>query len=162
MRIAILGNSGSGKSTFAKRLAADARAPVLDLDTIVWESNVVAVARPEARVLEDLGRFCTANDRWIIEGCYADVIGASLRWEPELVFLNPGEKICLRHCSERPWEPHKYASKAEQDAKLAFLLAWVSDYYRRDGNMSLRAHREVFDAYGGTKRELIDESSFHS
>ncbi len=154
MRVAILGNSGSGKSILAKRLAAAASAPMLDLDTIVWEPNVIAVPRPEARVLEDLEKFCNAGDRWIIEGCYADVIRASLRWEPELVFLNPGEEVCLRHCRERPWEPHKYASKAEQDANLAFLLSWVSDYYRRDGSMSLRAHREVFAEYAGRKREV--------
>ncbi len=137
MRVAILGNSGSGKSVLAKRLAA-ASVPVLDLDTIVWEPNLIVVPRPEGRALEDLEKFCAAGDRWIIEGCYADLIRASLRWEPELVFLNPGVEVCLRHCRERPWEPHKYASKAEQDAKLAFLLSWVADYYRRGGNTSLR------------------------
>jgi adenylate kinase family enzyme len=158
MRIVILGNSGSGKSTLARRLAAEASVPMLDLDTIVWEPNAVAVPRPEARVLEDLERFCAASTRWILEGCYADVVRASLRWEPELVFLNPGEEVCLRHCRERPWEPHKYVSKAEQDDKLGFLLAWVSEYYRRDGSMSLRAHRDVFDAYGGRKREVNRES----
>ena len=68
MRIAILGNSGSGKSTLAKRLAAGADVPVLDLDTIVWEPKLIAVARSDARVLEDLERFCAGSDRWIIEG----------------------------------------------------------------------------------------------
>jgi adenylate kinase family enzyme len=153
MRIAILGNSGSGKSVLAKRLSAGASVPVLDLDTIVWEPNLIAVPRPEARALEDLEKIC-AGDRWIIEGCYAHLVRASLRWEPELVFLNPGVEVCLRHCRERPWEPRKYASKAEQDASLAFLFSWVSDYYRRDGSMSLRAHRELFDGYAGRKREV--------
>ena len=154
MRVAILGNSGSGKSMLAKRLAAAASVPVLDLDTIVWEPKVIAVSRPEDRVLQDLERFCTAGDHWIIEGCYAGLIRASLRWEPELVFLNPGAEVCLRNCRERPWEPHKYASKVEQDANLSLLLSWVSDYYLRDGSMSLRAHRELFDGYAGRKREV--------
>jgi adenylate kinase family enzyme len=158
MRVAILGNSGSGKSVLARRLAATADTPVLDLDTIVWEPNLIAVPRPEARVLDDLEKFCTASESWVIEGCYANVIGESLRWEPELVFLNPGVEVCLRHCSERPWEPHKYASKTEQDAKLDLLLSWVADYYRRDGSMSLRAHRELFDGYAGPKREVTVEN----
>jgi adenylate kinase family enzyme len=160
MRIAILGNSGSGKSTLARRLAATGSTPVLDLDTIVWEpwdADRGAVMRPEARILADLEAFCSATDRWIIEGCYADVVRASLRWEAELLFMNPSVEVCLRHCRERPWEPHKYRSKEEQDANLAFLLEWVADYYRRDGSMSLRAHREVFDGYGGKKREIVDE-----
>ena len=151
-RVAILGNSGSGKSTLAKSLASRT-IPLLDLDTIVWEPNQVAVARPAVRALEDLERFCTENDQWIIEGCYADLISASLRWKPELIFLNPGAAVCLQHCRERPWEPHKYASKAEQDEKLPFLLDWVAGYDTREGPMGLRAHRELFAAYPGPKHE---------
>ena len=79
-------------------------------------------------------------------------VGAMAGEGVELVFLQPGEAICLANCKARPWEPHKYASLAEQNSKLAFLLEWVSDYYRRDGDMSLRAHQAVFDAYGGPKR----------
>ena len=152
-RIAILGNSGSGKSTLAKSLSASSL-PLLDLDTLVWEPGLVAVARPPTRVREDLERFCNANAEWIVEGCYAELIGAALQWKPELIFLNPGEAVCLRHCRERPWEPHKYASRAEQDAKLQFLVAWVTDYYVREGTMSLRAHRDLFDTYAGPKREV--------
>jgi adenylate kinase family enzyme len=154
MRIVIIGNSGSGKSTFARRLAADGT-PMLDLDTIVWEPNQIAVARPLAAVHADLDAFC-ARDSWIAEGCYGDLAERVLVHEPELVFMNPGEAACLRNCRARPWEPHKYASKAAQDDKLEFLLGWVSDYYRRDDATSYARHRALFDAYGGLKREVCD------
>lgn len=153
MRVAIIGNSGSGKSTLAKSRAGSS-VPVLDLDTIAWEPNVVAVARPADLALADLEAFCTRHDEWIVEGCYADLISATLRFGPELIFLNPGEAVCLQHCRERPWEPHKYASKAEQDAKLGFLLPWVSDYFVREGPMSLKVHAALFKAYQGPKREV--------
>lgn len=55
----------------------------------------------------------------------------------------------------RPWEPHKYKSKEKQDAKLDFLLAWVREYYTRDGDTSLVAHQALFDRYGGVKRKLV-------
>lgn len=152
-RIAILGNSGSGKSTLAAALSAESATPVLDLDAIYWEPKKIAVPRPPEAVLADLNAFCMGSKGWIVEGCYGDLISAVLRWDPELVFVNPGEEVCLRHCRARPWEPAKYASKAEQDAKLDFLLGWVSDYYKRDGTMSLKGHRAVFDAYAGPKRE---------
>ena len=45
MRIAILGNSGSGKSTVARSLAARSGAVLLDLDTVAWEPGQIAVAR---------------------------------------------------------------------------------------------------------------------
>ena len=99
MRIAILGNSGSGKSTLAKSLASRESVPILDLDTIVWEPHLVAVARSPELTLEDLTGFCASHDDWIIEGCYADLISASLRWTPELILLDPGEAVCLQQRS---------------------------------------------------------------
>ena len=156
MRIVILGNSGSGKSTLARQLAAPAQTPLLDLDTIVWEPGQIAVARPPLAVHADLDRFCSEHDAWIVEGCYGALAERLLAREPgpELIFMNPGEEACLRHCRERPWEPHKYASKEEQDTKLEFLLGWVSDYYRRTDDTSLARHRAIFDACRGPKREL--------
>lgn len=153
-RVLILGNSGSGKSTLAARLGAETGASVLDLDTLVWEPGRVAVARPAADVQRDLRAFCARHEAWIVEGCYGDLAAIVLDGRTELIFLNPGEAACLAHCRARPWEPHKYASKAEQDARLDSLLAWVSDYYHRDGPLSLRGHRVIFDAYAGPKQEL--------
>jgi adenylate kinase family enzyme len=154
MKVVIFGNSGSGKSTLARSLAAAGAIDVLDLDTIVWEPNRIAVRRTTADALADLERFCVARERWIIEGCYGDLVERALAWNPELVLVDPGESVCLRNCKNRPWEPHKYASKQEQDAKLEFLLGWVSDYYRRTDDMSLARHRAIFDAYPGPKREI--------
>jgi len=151
MRVAIVGNSGSGKSTLARQLAAGGTL-VLDLDTIAWEPNQIAVARTREAALADLDRFC-AHSAWIVEGCYGDLIEHALVHTPELVFVNPGEEACVRNCRARPWEPHKYASKAEQDAKLDYLLAWVSDYYRRTDAMSYANHRALFNGYSGSKRE---------
>jgi hypothetical protein len=89
-----------------------------------------------------------------VEGCYGDLAAHALAWKPELIFINPGEAACIRNCRNRPWEPHKYASKADQDSKLEFLLGWVSDYYHRDGDMSLKRHRAIYDTYAGPKREI--------
>lgn len=153
-RVLILGNSGSGKSTLAAQLGAELGVPVLDLDSLVWEPGRIAVARPAADVQRDLRDFCARHASWIVEGCYGDLAAVVLDGRTELIFLHPGEAVCLARCRARPWEPHKYASKEEQDARLDFLLAWVSDYYHREGPLSLRGHRSLFDAYSGPKREL--------
>ena len=152
-RFAVFGNSGSGKSTLAAWLAARLGAPTLDLDTIAWLSDQPGVRRDHAAATVDLGAFCSAP-AWIVEGCYGELIAASLRFEPTLVFLNPGLARCQANCRERPWEPHKYASKAAQDANLDFLLSWGADYYERDDAMSLVGHRACFDAYQGAKAEV--------
>jgi adenylate kinase family enzyme len=154
MRIVVIGNSGSGKSTLARWLAGRSGAALLDLDTVAWEPGRIAVARPESAARADVAAFCSNNEHWVIEGCYAGLATVALRHSPRLIFLNSGEAQCTANCRSRPWEPHKYASKQEQDERLAFLLEWVRGYYTRDGDMSLAAHRACFDSYAGPRNEL--------
>jgi adenylate kinase family enzyme len=153
-RFAILGNSGSGKSTLATWLAQVAELALLDLDSVAWEPDRPGVERPAALAEADVAAFCATHARWVIEGCYANLVAAALQCQPLLVFLNPGLESCTANCLTRPWEPHKYASKQDQDANLEFLLSWVAEYYTRDGPMSLQAHRELFARYPGRKVEL--------
>jgi adenylate kinase family enzyme len=154
MRVAILGNSGSGKSTLAGWLARELDLSTLDLDSVAWEPTQPTMQRPDTLAGAEIAAFCSRHPRWVVEGCYANLIERTFAYEPSLVFLNPGLEACLENCRRRPWEPHKYSSKSEQDAKLGFLLSWVAEYYTRDGPLSLRAHRQCFDAYRGRKVEL--------
>ena len=154
MRFAILGNAGSGKSTLAHWLARSADLAVLDLDSVAWVPDQPAVARPEALAEADVATFCATHAGWVVEGCYGNLIDAALRFQPLLIFVNPGLDACTANCRNRPWEPHKYPSRQEQDAGLGFLLAWVAEYYTRDGPMSLRAHQALFARYAGSKVEL--------
>lgn len=152
MRIVILGNAGSGKSTLAKSLAHTQRMPMLDLDTLVWEPDLVAVQRPDELVFSDLAQFCRESDDWVIDGCYGDLVEAVLPHGPLLIFLEPGEAVCVANCRARPWEPHKYRTQQEQDDHLEDLLGWVRSYYDLDGSMSLAGHHAVFERYAGPKR----------
>jgi adenylate kinase family enzyme len=153
-RVVVFGNSGSGKSTYASHLARTFGLSHLDLDTLVWEPGRVAVPRPADAVEGDLNDFLGKHTRWVVEGCYTEWVELASRSCTELVFLNPGESVCLGHCRARPWEPHKYASAREQDEKLAFLLSWVSAYYTRDESCSLVRHQQLFLGFAGPKREM--------
>jgi adenylate kinase family enzyme len=153
-RVLIFGNSGSGKSTLARRLAAEEDLVHLDLDILAWEVGKVAVQRPLTAVRADLDAFVAANPGWVVEGCYGDLVEALLPACTELVFLNPGREACLAHNLRRPWEPHKHATPEAQDAMLACLQDWVADYYEREGPMSLKGHRRIFEGFGGPKREV--------
>jgi adenylate kinase family enzyme len=150
-RILIFGNSGSGKTTMATALAAELGASCLDLDTITWKAK--AVRRPLPESIDALRAYLAAHEQWVIEGCYADMIEAALPHCSELRFLNPGVEACVAHCRARPWEPHKYASRAEQDELLEVLVDWVRRYETRDDEYSLARHRAIFDGFAGPKRE---------
>lgn len=160
MRIVILGNSGSGKSTLARWLGARGDASVLDLDTVAWEPGQIAVAREPAAAAADVRSFCNARDRWVVEGCYGSLARVALApvapaRRPLLIFLDPGLETCLAHCRARPWEPHKYASRQEQDARLAALLEWVRGYDTRAGDLGRADHVALFDAYAGPRLRLV-------
>ena len=159
MRLLAIGNSGSGKSTLARRVAGADGLPLLDLDAIVWEPGRVAVQRPMDAVLADLDRFLDTHDRWVVEGCYGDLAARAAPRCTLLLFLNPGVDACVDNNTRRPWESHKYASPAEQDAMLDTLQQWVRSYGERDDAWSLRAHRALFDAHPGAKRELTDRAA---
>jgi adenylate kinase family enzyme len=160
MRVAILGNSGSGKSTLAHWLGQRAAAAILDLDTVAWHPSWVAVARPSELARADVRTFCAAHDDWVVEGCYASLVAVALEFDPVLVLLDPGEAQCIANCRARPFEPHKYASRQEQDERLEFLLAWAREYYTRDGDLSLAAHRASFEGSCGRKVDLVRQPSF--
>jgi len=151
MRIAIVGNSGSGKSTLARQLAEVHSLPLLDLDTVAWEAGRIAVPRSAAEATADLRAFCDAHDRWVVEGCYGNLTRVALEREPVLLFLEPGAEVCLANNRNRPWEPHKYATREEQDDRLELLLEWVKEYYARTDSLSLADHRALFNSYRGGK-----------
>lgn len=154
MRIAIIGNSGSGKSTLARWLAEGSGAALLDLDAVAWEPGAIAVARAADAAARDVRAFCSSNASWMLEGCYANLVGAALPFAPRLILLDPGEEQCVANCCSRAREPHKYASKAQQDEPLGFLIAWVRQYYHRDGEMSHSGHITTYLEYGGPKQVL--------
>jgi adenylate kinase family enzyme len=153
-RIAILGNSGSGKTTLARLLAQSSTANILDLDTVAWEPGQIAVRRDPDAAAHSVRDFCAHRSNWIVEGCYASLIQVALEFLPRLIFLDPGRIQCEANCRARPWEPHKYSSREEQDARLEFLLDWVGDYYTREGEMSWQGHMKLYDSYEGPKQHV--------
>jgi adenylate kinase family enzyme len=146
-KIVILGNSGSGKSTLAARLARESGLATLDIDTIAWLPVVPPRRRPLPDSLPELAKFMDGREGRVVEGCYAGLAGASAARCSQLIFLNPGIDACIANCRARPWEPHKYSSKAEQDKNLAMLIGRLREYETRRDEFSLRSHRALFDGF---------------
>ena len=150
-KLVIFGNSGSGKSTLAKEIAAAENLAHLDMDTIAWEEGSPPVRKPLSDSGRELELFLAANTGWVIEGCYADLIGLVLTESPELVFLDLPVTDCIANARARPWEPHKYESPEAQDANLSMLIDWISEYETREGVFSRAAHQAIFSSYSGKK-----------
>ncbi len=161
MKVVLLGNAGSGKSTMAKRLIAESESAIalLSLDQIAWNPDVQRKPLTDSMAL--MTAFIRQHDQWIIEGCYGDLVEVALPHCDELRFLNPGVAVCVAHCRERPWEPEKFASPDEQNATLNGLIAWVQDYEHRTDEFGLQRHRAIFDTFGGNKQEYQSVAAYH-
>ena len=155
MKVLVYGNSGSGKSTYARALSRHLGLAHLDLDSIVWKPGKIAVQRDQQSIFASLVEFLASEPRWVIEGCYGELVEAASAYCSELVFLNPGLQTCLANNLKRPWEPHKYASMEQQNSMLATLQSWLAGYYTRDDAWSYEAHRRIFNEYSGVKTEYI-------
>ena len=97
MRVLIFGNSGSGKSTFAQQLAARHALALLNLDEVVGSHAEFAQFRMGEEIIRELEAFVAAHPAWVIEGCYGRWMEHLLSHATEIVFLNPGEEVCLGH-----------------------------------------------------------------
>ena len=156
-RYVVVGNSGSGKSTLALRLARDEGLSHLDLDTLAWDPG--PRRRDLAESAREIERFMDAHESWVIEGCYADLAQLALPRCTKLLFLDPGVEACIAHACARPWEPHKYASKEEQDKNLEMLIDWIRGYETRDDVLSRKAHCALFDGFAGDKAALTSSEA---
>ena len=153
-RVIIFGNSGSGKSTMAKKICSEYRLEHLDLDTLAWLPS----SPPERRLLadseSDISDFISSHDEWVIEGCYSDLLELALDESNELIFMNLPVEECVLNAKNRPWEPHKYKSKEAQDSNLDMLIDWISQYSKRTDTFSKAAHKEIYERYKGSKRMI--------
>lgn len=160
MKIIILGNARSGKSTMAKKLMARSSdiMALLSIDDVAWDDG------PQRKPIEEttklLMEFIGLHAHWIIEGCYADLVELALPHCTELRFLNPGTGACLDHCRKRAWEREKFATPEGQNAMLPHLLEWVASYETRTDEYGLIRHREVFDSFDGPKLEYTSTTAY--
>lgn len=83
-RVRVVGNSGAGKTTFARRLARALDAPHVELDEVFWGPGWVKRDAEEARA--DL-RARTAGPRWVVDGNWDSRHGGVLDAADTVVWL---------------------------------------------------------------------------
>lgn len=146
-RTIIIGNSGSGKSWLAQRLAQKTGAVCLDLDDVYWVGAGYQRARERAEAIA-LANACAAQQRWIIEGVYGWLAAEVLARATALIWLCPAEAECVANIHGRG--PRGNASTAS----FADLLQWASTYRTRTGSSAYAFHQKLFDDFTGARCKL--------
>ena len=70
-RIHVIGNSSSGKSTLAARLADALDAPLVELDAINWQPGWVGLNATDPEEFKRRIREATHGERWVVAGSYS-------------------------------------------------------------------------------------------
>ncbi|MEX1033123.1 MAG: shikimate kinase [Cellvibrionaceae bacterium] len=152
-RVLIFGNSGSGKSTLAAELCKTHNLAHLDLDTLAWLPSSPPQRAPLEASDEKIQAFIRESDGWVIEGCYTDLLELVQAYATEVIFMNLPLALCVENAKNRPWEPHKYESKAAQDQNLDMLIDWISQYETREDVFSHAAHAIFYEQFSGKKSQ---------
>jgi adenylate kinase family enzyme len=92
-RIAVVGNSGAGKSTFARALAAALDVPHIELDAIQHQPGWQPMPADEFRARVDAA---TATEGWVVDGNYTAVRDLVWARADTVVWLDPPRRTVMR------------------------------------------------------------------
>lgn len=127
-RILILGCPGSGKSTFARALAARTGLPLVHLDNVWWRADGTHIPREEFdRALDGLLR----GEQWIMDGDYSRTYEVRVRAADTVIFLDYPEEVCMAGIRARVGQPRPDMPWTEQSLDPE-LVALVQNYRRDD------------------------------
>lgn len=98
-RVVVVGCSGAGKSTFARRLAERTGLPLIHLDQEYWSPGWVE-RYSHADWLARVGELC-AGERWIIDGNYSASFPMRLPRATAILWLDLTRAQCLLSITRR-------------------------------------------------------------
>ncbi|MBW8722058.1 MAG: hypothetical protein JF626_09385 [Polaromonas sp.] len=146
MKIVIIGNSGSGKTWLATRLASLAPLTVIHLDELFWLPG----GFDRKRSAEELASLITQKrimPSWVVEGVFGELATPFLEDAQALIWLNPGWPVCRRRLPARGSESKAHMGRAQSEAGLARLLEWAPAYSSRDDTRSYKGHLSLFQQF---------------
>ena len=146
-RALILGNSGSGKSWLAARMAKFLGHKAIDLDSIHWEPGGYGVPRDKQLAL-NMVRQEASEAAWIIEGVFGWLAQEAVPRATALIWLDIPVGECLDNVRQRGLRRGGYAASFEA------LLAWTADYPHRHTSSSLEGHGRIFTIFPNHKLHL--------
>lgn len=99
-KITVLGSSGVGKSTFARRLGAVLGVKVFHLDTLFWQPGWT---EPDPNEFERAVRRIIEGNAWIIEGNYSRALDRRLEASDTIIYLSSSRWRCAFNFLRRCW-----------------------------------------------------------
>lgn len=148
-RVAIIGNTGSGKSFLARELQKRYQVPCLKLDDIFWSGSSYNVKRPLDEVETLLNEF-SSQENWIIEGVYGEFMEMIFEKTSIFIWLDIEWKICKESLLQRAEQ------QQNRSANFHELLDYASKYWERNNKRSFIFHQNLFESFKGEKYRFVN------
>ena len=101
MRIAVVGTTGSGKTTLAKALAAQLALPHIELDALNWQAGWRDLSQADPDEFARQVTLVIAEDAWVLDGGYGLVRHLIWRRATHLVWLDYGRSVVMHRVIRR-------------------------------------------------------------
>ncbi|MBQ4526434.1 MAG: topology modulation protein [Clostridia bacterium] len=102
-RILIIGNAGSGKTTFAKKLSEKTGLPLVHLDKIYWTGNWEHLERDK---FDDILQGELEQSEWIIDGNFNRTLPHRLKYCDTVFYFDIPIITCLWGITKRIFKSH--------------------------------------------------------
>ena len=149
-KILVIGCSGAGKSTFARRLRDSTGLPLYYLDRLWHKADRTHITREEFdRVLAEW----LARPAWIIDGDYSRTLPQRLEACDTVFFLDFPLEVCLAGVENRRGAQRPDMPWVEEELDAEFLQ-YILDF----GQAQLPAIRAMLEPYRGRRQILTFRS----
>lgn len=151
MRTLLVGSTGSGKSTFARALAARIGAPYIELDALNWDPNWTNLSQVDPERLRERVRGAIAADAWTCDGNYSVVRPLVIARATHLVWLDYPRSVIMRRVLRRsfaraidrqelwPGTGNREDFRRWLDKEHPIRWAWDTHHHRRQALAALLA-----------------------
>jgi adenylate kinase family enzyme len=137
-RVAVVGTSCSGKTTFAGQLSKKLGVPHIELDALHWLPDWQERSVPEFR---NLVKQETAKERWVSDGNYSKVQDIVMGRATDVVWLNYPFPLVfwrgLKRSVVRSFTREELFSGNRESIRITFfsrdsILLWIIKSYKRN------------------------------
>jgi len=101
LRVCVIGSSGSGKSTFAARLAAACDLARVEIDALNWAPGWTNRSAEDPALFQRLIEEATAGERWVTDGNYRLALSLLLPKATHLIWLDYARSVVMRRVVTR-------------------------------------------------------------